>query len=105
MMKLLKILNELDEKGVDNIPIKTVREMRRKINLYGRTIQGSDKVITFSHSNHTKEYYTSLVTTAMIGFLNRMCDEWEVPLGLRAVSTEEYRKDPDSIKASRGCEG
>ena len=45
-----------------------------------------------------KHYLTKLLTTSLIAFLNRMCDEWKVPEGVPVTSIYEYADNPDSIK-------
>jgi hypothetical protein len=65
--------------NIENLNEDEITEIRKHINPYGRTIESDDKSYTcLSYTNMTKEYYTKLITTTMIGFVFRMCDEYEV---------------------------
>lgn len=94
---LENILNELSEESIAQMSFEELTELRKAMNPYGRTISGSDKFLTFSFTNLTQKYVEKLVTTAMIGFLNRMCDEWHVPDGIPVVPVYDYVKDPSLI--------
>jgi hypothetical protein len=83
----LKVLNSKD---LAKLPQEQILEMRKRLNPYGRTIAGSDKYLNFSITQITHEYWKKFITTAMIGYLNRMCDEWKVPSGVPVVSVYEY---------------
>ena len=87
----LKALNNNDLSKLDQ---DKILEMRKRLNPYGRTIAGSEKFINFSITQITHEYWKKFITTAMVGFLNRMCDEWKVPSGVPVVSVYEYLDNP-----------
>lgn len=95
--RLESILGELTEEYINEMSYDELIEYRKKLNVYGRTIQGSDKFLTFSFTNLQEEYMKKLLTTSMIGFLNRMCDEWHVPDGIPIIPVYDYIKDPASI--------
>jgi hypothetical protein len=90
----LKTLNNEDLSKIDQ---DKVLEMRKKLNPYGRTIAGADEFMNFSITQITHEYWKKLITTAMIGYLNRMCDEWKVPSGVPVVSVYEFIDNPKLV--------
>jgi hypothetical protein len=91
--QLKNILDELDIEKLSQLSDEKVLEMRKKLNPYGRIIEGSDKFLTFSYTDLREKYQQRLITTAMIGFLNRMNAEWEVPDGIPVVHPYDYVKD------------
>ena len=95
--ELNKLLAELDEDSLAKMSDDVIIKLRKKLNPYGRTIEGSDKILTFSYTDLRLEYIIKLVTTGMIGFLNRMCDEWRVPDGVPVVPVYDYIKDPTKL--------
>lgn len=95
--QLAKLLDELDEDSLSKMSDDDVMELRKQLNPYGRTIEGSDKVLTFSYTDLQLEYVNKMITTGMIGFLNRMCDEWQVPDGIPVVPVYDYVKDPSKL--------
>lgn len=75
------IINDLENnpEEIDNLTEEQITELRRYINPYGRTIESDNKSYTcLSYTNMTKEYLTKLITTTMIGFIYRTCDEYEI---------------------------
>ena len=95
--QLAKLLDELNEESLNKLTDDEVIELRKKLNPYGRTIEGSNKILTFSYTDLQFEYTKKLITTTMIGFLNRMCDEWRVPDGVPVVTVYDYIKDPSKL--------
>jgi hypothetical protein len=96
-LQLTKLLDELDEDSLATMSDTEVLELRKKLNPYGRTIEGSDKILTYSYTDLQFEYTKKIITTTMIGFLNRMCDEWHVPDGIPVIPVYEYVKDPTKL--------
>jgi hypothetical protein len=88
--QLDEILNELQ---IDDLPEERLLELRKQLNPYGRTIEGSDNYLNFSFINLTEKYMQRLMMTGMIGFLNQKCDAWRVPLGHRQFPVYDYVKD------------
>jgi exonuclease VII small subunit len=72
-------------------------ELRKKLNPYGRTIEGSDNILTYSYTDLRYSYLKRMVVTSMIGFLNRMCDEWKVPDGIPVIPVYEYVQNPEKL--------
>jgi len=102
--ELEELLNNLNDEELAKLNADEINELRKKLNPYGRTIQGSNNYLNFSITLIRDEYLKKLYTTAMIGFLFRMCDEWKVPPGVPVTTVEEYLEDnskintPDMIK-------
>jgi hypothetical protein len=97
--QLNDLLNELDEDTLAKLSDEEVLEMRKQLNPYGRTIEGSDQVLTYSFTDLRGEYQKKLMVTTMIGFLNRMLDEWNVPDGVPVIPVYDYVKDPSTLSA------
>ena len=92
--ELSKLLDELDDESLAKLDDAEVLKMRKKLNPYGQTIEGSGNILTFSYTDLQSKYQQKLITTSIIGFLNRMCDEWEVPTGVPVIPVYDYVKDP-----------
>lgn len=77
-----QIISEIEEDPdkIDEMDLseEQISAIRQHINPYVNTITGSNKITCLSHTNMTKDYLTKLLTTTMIGFLYRMCDEYEI---------------------------
>jgi exonuclease VII small subunit len=97
--QLSKLLDELDDDTISKMSDKDVLKLRKQLNPYGRTIEGSDKILTYSYTDLRHEYAKKMVTTSMIGFLNRMCDEWKVPDGIPVIPVYEYVQNPEKLDA------
>jgi hypothetical protein len=70
---------ETDPEIIEKLTEDEITEVRKYINPYGRTIGSENKSYTcLSYTNMTKEYLTKLLTTTMVGFVYRMCDEYEI---------------------------
>lgn len=95
--QLSKLLDELDDDSLANMSDQEILELRKQLNPYGRTIEGSDKILTYSYTDLRAEYLKKMVVTSMIGFLNRMCDEWKVPDGIPVITVYDYVKDPNKL--------
>jgi hypothetical protein len=95
--QLNDLLDELDEDTLAKLSDEEVLDMRKQLNPYGRTIEGSDQVLTYSYTDLRGEYQKKLMVTTMIGFLNRMLDEWNVPDGVPVIPVYDYVKDPSKL--------
>ena len=95
--QIAKIMEELNEESMAKMSDAEILELRKQINPYGRTIEGSDKVLTFSYTDLQFEYTKKMITTCMVAFLNRMCDEWRVPDGIPVVTVHDYIRDPSKL--------
>ena len=83
--QLEKVL-KLNDKDLSNVDANQILELRKNLNPYGRTIQGSDNYLNFSITQVSQEWHKKFMTTSFIGFLFRMCNEWKVPNGVPVVS-------------------
>jgi len=90
-------LKALGDKDLSDISQERVLEMRKRLNPYGRTIAGSNKFLNFSITQITHEYWKKFITTAMIAYLNRMCDEWKVPNNVPVISVYDYLEKPELL--------
>lgn len=95
-----KVLGELlakkDNKKLDKIKDK-IAEARKDLNPYSRIIEGSDNILSFSFTPMQKDYQTKLLTTGMIAYLNRACDEYHCPKNVPVVSVYDYVQNPSLI--------
>ncbi len=88
--ELASLFDELDEKSIESFNEDQVLELRKKMYPYGRTIEGSDKVLTFCITDLDKRFKQRLLMTSMVGFLNRKLDEYHVPDGIPVTSVYDY---------------
>lgn len=91
------LLAELDETDLETLSEEKILELRRKLNPYGRTIEGSNACLNFSITNIAQKYERNLMITAFVGFLHRMCDEWRVPAGVPIIPVYEYLDNPSEL--------
>lgn len=92
--ELKNLLDELDEDTINELSADEIAEKRKQLNPYGRTIEGSDKILTFSFTNLTEKYIEKLLMTSLIAFMNRMVDEWHVPDGHPVIPVYDYINNP-----------
>lgn len=95
--ELESLLDEITPENVAKMNYDEIMALRKQLNPYGRTIEGSDKWLTFSFTNLSEKYMEKLLLTGLIGYLNRACDEWHVPSGIPVIPVYDYVKDPQSI--------
>ena len=67
-----------DSSKVSELTEEQVIELRKKISPYGRTIDGQKNFACMSLVNVSQEYMKKYLTTALVGFLFRGCDEYKV---------------------------
>ena len=91
------ILNELESENIDDLSEEQLLDYRKKLNVYGRIIEGSDHVLTFSYTNLREKYIEKLMMTAMIGYMNSECDGYKVPLGHKIIPVYEYLQNPKTF--------
>jgi hypothetical protein len=92
--ELESILDELEDTDLSELDQNEILEMRKKLNPYGRTIEGANQYMNFSITNIKHEYWKKFITSAMVGYLNRMNDEWKVPEGVPVTPVYDYLDDP-----------
>ncbi len=96
--KINELLASLDPETLTDLDVDELLEMRKEINPYGRTIEGSNKYLTFSYTNLQEKYNNRLHVTAFIAFLNRMCDEWHVPSNIPVIPVFDYVENPSLLE-------
>jgi hypothetical protein len=99
---LKQLFAELTPENLAKLNDNEVLELRKKMNPYGRTVEGADQFLTFSYTDLRACYLEKLMMTGMIAFFNRMCDEWGVPDGIRVVPVDDYVKDHTTIDPPSG---
>ena len=84
---------KLDSKLVDTLTDEQVTELRKRMNPYGRTIEGSGDFTCLSITNLSEKYMQRFLMTSLVAFLYRQCDEYLLDDGeppCRMDSYEEY---------------
>lgn len=95
--KIAAILDEIKEGKLDDNDYDKIIEYRDLLNPFGRIIEGSDHFLSFSYINMSENYMKKVITTAMIGYLNRACDEWHVPEGIPVIPVYDYIQNPELL--------
>jgi hypothetical protein len=89
-----ELLKELDESVIQNMDEEELIKLSKEINPYGRTIEGKHHYLNMSYTNLSESYIRKITITALVGFLNRLCDEWRVPDNVGVIPVYDYVKDP-----------
>lgn len=97
--KLLDMVR-LDANLVDDLTEDQVTELRKKMNPYGRTIEGSGKFTCLSITNLSELYTKRFLMTSLIGFLYRQCDEHELDEGEPPIHLDDFSEFMDSYNAA-----
>lgn len=80
-----------DDAGLlDKMTDEQISELRKRINPYGRTIEGNDKYTCLSITNLSEQYMKKFLATSLIGFLYRQCDEYLVDDGEPTIPLDDY---------------
>lgn len=87
--KLLDLVR-LDANLVDNLTDEQVTELRKKLNPYGRTLEGSGKLTCLSITNLSEQYMKRFLMTSLIGFLYRQVDEYELDEGEPTCPMDDF---------------
>jgi len=86
-------LGELSDAKILDIK-KRMEELKKKENpFFLKNIVPSDGQLLALFVPMYRDYLTKLMVTGIIGFANRMCDEWEVPESVPVVPVYEYIQD------------
>ena len=98
MRALTDLLKRIDEDPavLDDLPEDELAKVEHYVSAYGQVPESTvtDKWLTFSYTNMSKDYITKLVTTAMVGYLFRRCDEY----GRSYQDKVEFMDDPKVVK-------
>lgn len=86
-----KLLNDIKEDAglIDNLTDDQIIELRKKINPYGRTIQGQKTLTCLSITNLQEQYMKRFLMTGLISFLYRKCDEYDLDDGEPVESMDD----------------
>lgn len=95
--QLANLLDQMDDVDLADLDQDQILSMRKKLNPYGRTIEGSNKFLNFSITQISHEYWKKFIISAFVGFLNRMNDEWKVPEGVPVTTVYDYLDDPTTV--------
>lgn len=95
--ELEMLLNELTPENINKLSEEDLVDYRKKLNVYGRVIEGSDKYLSYSYTNLSEKYLEKLLLTGLIGYMNTACDEYHVPDGFRALPVYDYIKNPSLL--------
>lgn len=87
---MTKINEELESSSFEQLDSKCVSEAYNKLYSNGQIIKGADNYLTFSYTNLTAKYQQKLLTTAMIGYLFRANDEWEIDDDVKVFPVYDY---------------
>jgi hypothetical protein len=96
--KAKQLLDKLTPENVAKLSNTQLEALRKELNPYGTTVEGAGNFCTFSYTNIQEAYWKQFMTTAMVAFLNRMCDEWNVPDGIPVVPVYEFAKHPEKLQ-------
>lgn len=89
--KLLEAVRS-DSSLIDNLTDEQVTNLRKKLNPYGRTVEGSGALTCLSITNLSEQYMKKFLMTSMIGFLYRQCDEYCLDDGEPTCPMDDYNK-------------
>lgn len=95
--KAKQLLDKLTPENVAKLSQSQLEALRKELNPYGTTVEGSGQYLTFSYTNIQEQYWKKFMTTAMVAFLNRKCDEWHVPEGIPVIPVYDYAADPTKL--------
>lgn len=74
-----------------------ILNIKKSMNPYGRTIEGSNAVLNFSITHIQQEYRDHMLMITMGAFLHRMCDEYGVPEGFPIHTVYECLDNPSLL--------
>jgi hypothetical protein len=79
-----------DASLIDKLTEEQVTALRKKINPYGRTIEGQDKFTCLSITNLSEQYMKRLMMTSLVGFVYRQCDEYLLSDGESTTPMDDF---------------
>lgn len=104
LLELVKVDADL----VNDLTDEQVTEMRKRLNPYGRTIEGGGTFTCLSALNLSEAYMKRFLMTSLIGFLYRACDEYELDEGEPVCHMDDYdefmRKYESALSDARESE-
>lgn len=90
-----------DSSLIDTLTDEQVTELRKKMNPYGRTIEGKDKLTCLSITNLSEQYMRKFLMTSLIGFLYRQCDEHELADGEPTSPLDDFNDFMEKFSLAR----
>jgi len=96
--KAKDLLEKLTPENVAKLSVEKSESLQKVINPYGTIIEGSGNFLSFSYTNIQERYWKQFMTTALIAFLNRKCDEWHVPEGIPVIPVYDYATNPEKLE-------
>ncbi len=105
--KIFKLIEKIDSIGLDQLSDeqllklqKEMLKMKKEVNpFFLRNMVPNDECLLTLFVPMYRDYLVKLMMTAIIGYMNRACDEWEVPDGVPVVPVYDYIKNPSLINA------
>ena len=103
--EILNLLNDVSNTDIDKLTDDEVKEIsdklhdiRRRTNPLSSNINTTgDEELLFLYTPMSRDYMNKLIITAIIGYINRACDEWGVPDSVPVVPVYDYIKNPSLI--------
>ena len=97
--ELKDIFQRLTPEELAKLTDDDVTQLRKVNNPYGITLEAEENaVMCFSYTDLREKYLQKLLVTGFIGFLNRACDEWEVPDDVPVVPVYDWLQDKTLLK-------
>jgi len=87
--KLLDLV-KVDSNLIGSLSEEQVTILRKKLNPYGKTIEGEGTYTCLSITNLSEQYMKRFLMTGLISFLYRQCDEHLLNEGEPPVSLDDY---------------
>jgi len=104
LQKLLDEANDVNISELTEDQLKTINnkwhKLRRKTNPLSSNIDvhsGKNEQLLFMFVPMYRDYITKFMVTAIIGYMNRACDEWGVPDGVPVIPVYDYIDNPSLI--------
>ncbi len=93
-----KLLKDLTPETLAKLSNEDIIKVKKVLNPYNTVMESTGNFLSFSFTNLEEKYMDKLKMTSLIGFLNRMLDEWHVPPNIPVVPVNTYMKNPNVIK-------
>lgn len=83
---------KVDSNLVNGLTDEQVTELRKRLNPYGKTVEGEGTFTCLSITNLSEQYMKRFLMTSLIGFLYRQCDEHGLDDGEPVTTMDDYKK-------------
>lgn len=98
ILKAKSLLEKLTPDNIAKLSPSQLETLRKELNPYGTTVEGRGNYLSFSYTNIQEQYWKQFMTTALIAFLNRKCDEYHVPEGIPVIPVYDYVQSPEKLQ-------